>query len=356
MKKLVLALVIVAMFLQLGTVAFAAGTQDSYTLLTHWDFEGDTPYADKATGGASSDALTANGAVTIEDGVAFIPQEEGNYIMASGAADTDLNSMANKTVLIKVKLIREPNTNLVSGFISKEGVFSYGVYGATTGDSGATPYGSVIYYNGIANVKAGDPLTCGEYRVFAMTFSYDETTQKTTIKQYMSTKEVPASADDFALVNELADADNVKLSSTGDFILGKRNTGHYTKNRQLPTYVDDVKIFDGVLTVEQLVAESPTTTVGGTPTGGENDSTGGEGDDITPITPVIPNGSTNNTDNTEKEETGDTTSTQGVDESANTTDDTTADAENGCGSSVAIGVVGVVAIASALTLSRKKRK
>ena len=233
------------------TVGTGAAESDSYKLVTHWDFEGEGSdiYADKAKFGVA-DTLTPNGTVTVKDGVAEI-LDGANYITASSAEGTDLYNMKDKTFLIKAKLDKFGGT--VAGFFSKENVFSYGIQGPSTDENNKA---AALYVNG-TNLKGtgNTPIDVGEYRMYAITFDYDEETGKTVINLYMSTKEFPTSAEDFSLLVTVTEKMNVE--NAGELLIGKRNAGHKESNRNLNTYIDDVKLFDGVLTTEQLVANSP---------------------------------------------------------------------------------------------------
>ncbi len=67
----------------------AAGIEDN--LVTHWDFAGENPLADKATAGKVSDTLTLHGndeaAVTIDNGKAVIPSAGAAYLYAAASQD-----------------------------------------------------------------------------------------------------------------------------------------------------------------------------------------------------------------------------------------------------------------------------
>lgn len=77
-------------------------TQDELasSLVAHWDFEGDAPYADKGTGGTVSDALRPQNAVRIEDGAAVVTGSGGLL-----AADSvDLSPTGEMTILLRMKV------------------------------------------------------------------------------------------------------------------------------------------------------------------------------------------------------------------------------------------------------------
>ena len=258
MKRSILlfvALITVLQLLPAVSVGADAGASP-YTLLTHWDFEGDGAqiFADKATDGSSDDTLSTLGGVTVSNGVAFVPAAGGSYISASGDSGTDLYDMADKTVLIKAKLSEIDGRNVVAGFISKIDVFGYGIRTASTTGQGGYESIAYVYKSGGNTAEASEYSTAmNEYRVFAMSFDYDENGNKVTVRQYMSTKECP-SASDFVLMSSHEVA-SPKLKAETEFILGKR-FGHLNTFKWLNVYIDDVKIFDGVLNESQLAAES----------------------------------------------------------------------------------------------------
>ena len=292
------------------------------------------------------------GAVTIESGVATILDSgsTSSYMTATVAENSDLYNFKNKTVLIKARVDKGA---MVGGFFAKENSFAYGI-----GNNGAF---AKIYYNGSTTGGDGiEEINGDEYRMYAVTLEYDEVMAQTTITLYASNKENPTSADDFVVqVSSLLDIKN--LEGTGDIYIGKRGSNHVASVRNLDTYVDDIKIFDGILTPAQMVAESPTSVLNGS-TGGDTGNTGGDtGADteptpIIPVTPVLPGSSTTDTQgstSTDGDAEATQTEAQATDSSAA---DTTAEEDGGCGSFVAIGVVGVVAVAAAISGSRKRRE
>ncbi len=283
MKKIIVAIIMLAMLVQLGAGMLVSADDASYKLVAHWDFEGADPYADKATEG-TADALTAKGNVTVADGIASVPAAGGSYLVASGKEGTDLYSMANKTILAKVKLSDEGKRTGVAGFISKINTFSYGV-GVESANYPAISY---VYYNATETstvnsaINSTDAVAMGEYRIFVMSFDYEEVDGKQilVVSQYMSKNEAPKSADDFIVMSSFDMETGASLSTSvkaqtyysvdgcianeGDFVLGKR-FGQLDTDRKLNVELDDVKVFDGVLTPDQMAAEAPKTTLNPAP-------------------------------------------------------------------------------------------
>jgi hypothetical protein len=218
---------------------------------------GDAVYQDKATSGNTDDNLNEGvGNVTIANGVASIldSNSTSSYMTATVAKNTDLYCMADKTILIKAKLDKGANT---SAFFGKDKVFAYGVQGATTGTNNKS---AALYYNSYAAyaTKGTTPVAVDEYRTYAITLDYDETTKLTTITLYMSSKEDPTSAADFDIqvCATALDMPDARINRESEIYIGKRGADHVTKtDRNLNTYVDDIKIFDGVLSTEQMADE-----------------------------------------------------------------------------------------------------
>ncbi len=346
MKKIVIALITVVMLLQFGTVFSAADDSHSaYDLVAHWDFEGDTPYADKATTG-TADPLTVTGNVTVKDGVAYIPDGE-NYLSASGAEGTDLYNFRYKTVLIKAD-IQRPDPHMVACLFSKKDTLGYMIE--------LTLKGTLRYNRADGsgqNVKGDVQVANNGYRMYAITMVYSDLTSKATFNMYMSTKEVPTSAEDFVKVIEQT-TDEVILDNVGDIFLGKR-WDHLTQERAVVSYIDDVKIFNGLLTTDDMVAESPKTTLEPNvmetePEQTEADTESDDTEPIIPSTPINPNAGKETVGNNDTtNEAGDTEDTAG-------TDTTDREEKTGCGSYVTISIVGVAACAFACAAYRKKKR
>jgi len=272
-KKILTIVIALTMALQIGIPVFASDVSAQsadYTLVTHWDFEGENPYADKATRG-TAEALTETGTVVTENGVAYIESDGKNYLGTGTVAEnSDLYSFANKTIIMRAKMDKNPPT-LYAGFIGKQNVFSCAVRDTLKGaiysytasgnfsntDSSSSDFGTT-------SLETNANCQEAEYRVYAITFLYSEANNNVTIKLYKSSVEVPTSASDFV---EYVSKPGAQYANEGEFIIG-RHTGHTTNtnNRNLSTWVDDVKIFDGVLTAEQMVKESAVPTFQGSQT------------------------------------------------------------------------------------------
>ena len=229
------------------------------SLVTHWDFEGDTPYADRVSGGKSSDTLTAHGNIVLDKGVAYIPNEIGAYFSASGGSSTDLYDFKNTTVVVKANMNNDSGGRTVlAALVSKNNSFTYGIQNESNNNASAM----YVRINNANNLVNGASVALNEFRVYVMSFAYDETTKKVTCKYYMSTKEVPESASDFTLMVEqeiTADGTNSVLTSTNDFILGRRYD-QLDKLRDMHIWLDDAKVYSSVLTLDEVAADVPAAT------------------------------------------------------------------------------------------------
>ena len=234
------------------------GESDSMSdkLITWWNFNGEMPYADKAGKGASPDKLTAYGNSTVSDGVAYIPNAEGAYLSASGKAGTDLNDFKNKTVVIKMAMKNdEEMRGNFAAIISKNNGFTYGVQNEAYGNR-TTMYATV---NGVRNSVDGGYNKMNEFRVFVMTFEYDEVEKVLTVNYYMSLNENPTKAEDFKIMLQTSievTTDDI-IQSTNDIILGRAYNG-LTKKINFYAWYDDVKIYSDIMTLDEVVAEVPT--------------------------------------------------------------------------------------------------
>lgn len=268
MKKFLIVLLMITLLLQTGAMMSAGATETQgyhSSLITHWDFEGSstTVYQDKASGGLSADTLTVHGSdLKVENGVAYIPNTAGTYLSASGAAGTDLADFKDATVVFKAALVNHKDGRAgVAAFASKGGAFAY-VLANEESNNTVTRY---VRVNGVNNtLQSTGAVTMNEFRIFVISFDYDETAKELKVNYYMSTKEVPESGADF---NRLMDEQVLAVTNTeapvveseDDFILGRRQD-HLSKDRKLISYFDDVKIYSEVLTTDEIAADCPEAT------------------------------------------------------------------------------------------------
>ena len=123
MKKIVVFTVVMAMLFQMGALVLVNAADRIYnqSLITHWDFDGEQPYEDKASGGKKSDVLTVHGNdIALDKGVAYIPNTAGTYLSAAGTSDTDLYGFKNKTVVVKAAFMNNASSIMLTSMYLKE--------------------------------------------------------------------------------------------------------------------------------------------------------------------------------------------------------------------------------------------
>ncbi len=107
MKKIISMITTVAMLFGMLSVFMvtnvSAESLDDH-LISHWDFEGDNPLADKATAGDSADTMALYGKATAGGGVATIPtwgnSNSNHALYVSDSADS-LRTTENRTLFIR---------------------------------------------------------------------------------------------------------------------------------------------------------------------------------------------------------------------------------------------------------------
>lgn len=260
-KKTLAICILMLILMEMAVIPMAAENKQTYhdTLITHWDFEGegDEAYRDKA-GSGTEDNLTVHGdKITVENGMVHIPTDAGHYLSASGKEGSDLYDLKNKTIVIKAELINHPDgRNVLASFAAKKNGFAWGVQNESSKNICATYIGM----NGKMNM-VNSTLSAGmnEFRMYAVTFRYDETGKKLTATFLMSTKELPEDVSDFEVVavQEIVDTTGQGVVASGDdFLLGRRYD-QLDKDRKIITYIDDVKVYSSVLSIDEIIADCP---------------------------------------------------------------------------------------------------
>ena len=253
-----------AMFVQLFAVLNVGATTTDFSknLITHWDFEGDNPLADKATNGSSSDTLETNGTVNIANGAATVSNLSACYMEAAGAETTDdLYSMQNKTIIMKFKVedIDVSCSHVVTPIFKKGGLqVQLELFDTTDMQS---PYdahfrvwdGGSAGANRITNAGGADTGNWtgadGKFHYMILSYSYDSATGKLTQNAYYSTSAYPKTTDDFThLYTETLNASENVLSYSSPLLLGKAKADE--SNRRAGFVYDDIKIYDVAMTIE----------------------------------------------------------------------------------------------------------
>ena len=230
-------------------------------LVVHWDFEGNNPLANKAANGDEAD-ITLNGNASVENGVAAL-SAEGDYL--SAAAVTYLK---NRTAIFKIKatVIDEESTGFQNIFTLGHSYFQY-VTAADSDEDGV--YEGICQSRTVAHVSANgskyrvsnnaqstETYVTGEYRYLVCSFSYDSTNDKYVEEYYISNTSCPDNSSSFKLLikTEVTGAEKTNLnsshylSSASGLILGS------TATIQCALSYDDIKIYNGAMTIEEAAA------------------------------------------------------------------------------------------------------
>lgn len=258
--------VIVALcMLMFSTVTVGADEPNDFSehLVTHWDFEGESPYQDKATMGKSLDTLVPNGDVSVKDGVVTISNTFESYMTAAGRGDSnDLHSFQNKTIIMKLMVndidpsYAHSSTPIIKGasFQVSFELFDEGDMqspsdvhfrvwdGSGSSDDRITNVGGVDTYNWTG--------ADGKFHYVILSFSYDSETEMLTQSYYFSTDAYPKSIDDFSLLfSDVLPASGNVLTSNSSLMLGKSKAAETI--RRAGYSFDDIKIYDVAMTIEQ---------------------------------------------------------------------------------------------------------
>lgn len=328
-------------------------------LVSYWDFSGDTQaemLRDKAPKGTSADNLTLEGNVTIDDGVACIPTATENVLKT--AMSDDLKCVENMTIYLKVKYSGH-NTSFAD-MIQLTGL--YRIYNKVynTDYSDATLEARLIGTGGATtNVVLTSSVTKPENEWFyvAVTTSVDFDEKSGEFCFYVSGDGINYTCDSIVRQNNISDTniENVKKalsSTTATFLLGK---GGGQPDRGVDFWLDDVRIYDKVLTENEIMMIQPNTlelrdisdiTTESSSTVTEQPSTGTETDKpSTQVTEQL----------TERPSTVSTEESVQVSQVGSS--DTTANTEKGgCSSSVYSGVALICTSAACLAFIKKKKK
>jgi len=285
--KLLAFITVLILLLQTSTVIFASideavANESSYPLITHWDFEGankDIKLSDKATGGKTSDTLTRNGTILFDantPGVLTVDATAKEYLYANVTSDSegnsDLKSVANKTIVVKAKLENDGDRTSVAGIMGKHQAFEVAINGSNQINTYAYFYHRTQTKITNSLATSTNTVSVGEdnddYRVFVLSIEngVNAQNQETLVtKQYVSNSANPQSTSDFVLYSTYSIARNgtnifdyAMLENDNPWIFGKRPDPSENKNfanNKLKITFDDIKIYDGVMTPAQVASE-----------------------------------------------------------------------------------------------------
>lgn len=242
-RKLIMILVVLTMLLQTGTVVFAAETTSlDYTLVEQWDF---TKVVNGDYSGLLADRKLNDDHVASANGIAAVSADVttntgGNYhylcTLNSACSGTDrpLYTLKNKTVVMKAKIECDDTD----------------VHGCLLTRNGATEDFFPIT----------SQMITGEYRIYAISVTYNEDSETATKSLWMSKNEYPQSAADFTCIStaDVPDDDVINLDALDPGVSGvKRNVYFGAKDGSVTdpgcsTYFDDIKVYNGILNASDL--------------------------------------------------------------------------------------------------------
>ena len=265
MKKVIS--LITAMMLLIGIVAMypvsAQETIDDY-LITHWDFAGNNPYADKAANGSVSDQLKEPGTTarrSVKDGVVKIENGSNySYLYCEDSADL-MRTEESRTIFVKFKT---DTVDQALALINQNGVLHMfhnandGSINATTGTKGTwTPYNPIFasatisadtwYTVALTQSKSGDNVTIKMYLLAGGNW-VSSGTATTTLG---SSAYYPT---DTCSTNSTYGEDSMYI--------GRKNDGTWNSIASLE--IDDIRIYNKALTlaeVQTIEVTNPTSEV-----------------------------------------------------------------------------------------------
>ena len=248
MKKLLSILLTLTMVMgALIIVPFTASAEspDDY-LVTHWDFAGETPFADKATNSQAVNNLKATGTVTVENGVATI--KAGSYLYAEDAKElmrTDEDDITNNTGDRTLYMVFKPASATSTRIASQQSGFQLNYDGSSFGGATSLQSQSENWWcNGYAYSDATQWVT------IAVTYDRDTVAKTWAISSYYKigngdwkVYNRPSSATTYYTGHE---RDNTNQSN--GFYLGLGNGAKCS----VDLLFEDVRIYDAALTADQI--------------------------------------------------------------------------------------------------------
>ena len=259
--SIILALVLGTCALALPINATPTESTLSDHLVTHWNFEGANPYADKAVNGLTTDDLTAGADVVPNtDGTVTVPYTAGGYLSAPGAGQCDLLNLQNKTIVVKYKAtaIAESNTMM----LCKTAAFEYRYQTTANLEPGIIRVRSCANGTNSAKRIIDDSSVTwqgeDEWRYLIMSFSFNTTDYTFEDNYYISSSAYPQTKSDFENIATYTEANTTKtlsknyLSSSYDFVIGKESATDGAKG--ITWCFDDIKIYDKALSLDEAVS------------------------------------------------------------------------------------------------------
>lgn len=227
-------------------------------LVAYYDFEGDAPYADKAPNGDYADNMKAAN-VTVANGAATIAADAGSYLaIPNKSVDTD--DLAGKTIYLKYYAEGATlDTTKYSNDLINTSCFRYWMAHPSTTSSykfggQATVNGTATRFDKLANPVTVSAPTAPADTWYYVAITFDVTDDGMTISIYNS-------ANGSAYSQSVCEYDKPEsFVRTGNILIGKHSTGAAeTNNRGLGFTIDELRIYDTVLSADDIAGLSTET-------------------------------------------------------------------------------------------------
>ena len=228
----------------------------SDALIASFDFTGESDaerLSDKAEHGRTKETIRLEGAgCRLEDSALSIDDTAGSYAMIDVGEGSDFSDLGNTTLVCKVKLSNGVNNSAVAGILSQKG--TYTLYFSNASLNRRV---NLSYHVGEEKLtlESLSETPTEVWRVYAITARSDPSTGSGYLTVWRSVNETPTSGKDFEriFVQAISGGDASLLRSTAPFYLGRRY-GDLAKDRGLKAVFRGLKLYDRVLTTDQLAA------------------------------------------------------------------------------------------------------
>ena len=239
------------------TVDTVDGLHDA-NLVAYYDFEGENPFADKAPNGDHADTMKSSN-VTVANGAATILADAGSYLaIPNKSADTD--DLAGKTIFMKfyAEGATSTETKYANDLINSSCFRYWMAHPSTTGSykfGGQTVVnGTTTRFDKLANATANEVPSAPAVTWYYVAITFNAAEDGLVISTYNS-------ANGFSYVENVYQyAATESLIRTGNILIGKHSTGTAaTNNRGLGFTVDELRIYDTVLSADDIAGLSTET-------------------------------------------------------------------------------------------------
>ncbi|MBR7098707.1 MAG: hypothetical protein IKC59_04765 [Clostridia bacterium] len=225
-------------------------------LLTHWDFAGDDPLADKATKGNSDTIVLMNHATLQDNGTVYIPDNKNgtnnHYMYAENSADL-LRTTEDRTIYIVFKTQRDDATDNIIELASQNGALRMGVNASkqffnSTNSQTMTENGGVLSADNATHAR-------DTWVTYSVSYEKDTTTGKVNVLTCIKVGD-----SEWAVVsNSYTDATQTWTQIDRDadpmwLIFGRRAANNYGSTWGGNLTFEDIRIYGMALNAEQVAS------------------------------------------------------------------------------------------------------